>query len=67
MTIYEMMNDIIIIFGHESDEAVGFCDYAESGASQKDVYATYIMILNTYGLEPLKQANTLPCRRHLAQ
>lgn len=54
MTIYEMMNDIIIIFGHESDEAVGFCDYAESGASQKDVYATYIMILNTYGLEPLK-------------
>lgn len=55
MTIYEMMTDIIIIFGHESDEAVGFCDYAESGASQRDVYSIYIMILNANGLEPLKQ------------
>lgn len=54
MTIYEMMTDIIIIFGHESDEAIGFCDYAESGASQRDVYAIYIMILNANGLEPLK-------------
>lgn len=54
MTIYDMMMDIIITFGHESDEAIGFCDYAESGASQRDVYAAYVMVLNTNNLEPLR-------------